>query len=400
MKRFIDIRSAKWLFSAIALLVLAACGDPSVVPEMHTVTVNVNGNGTVSSSVGNLDVADGSGTITVEDGDEVTLTATADAGNTFTGWSGDCTGPTSTCTFTVTEDTTVTATFAAEQVGDPELTVTVVGDGSVTSDVGGITCTAAGEETCATTLASGTEVTLTATAAVDAFTGWSGDACDGTTDLTCTFTINANTSVTATFGTPVVPEGYAIAAANDDAEELDSASSIDPTNFPAGHTYTDSSDLDLAFDPAHSTTQHVGLRFSDVAIPAGATVTSAQIVFTAAANPGSTGNVTVTIEGQNDAAPLAFNNDADTTATSDVSSRIATTASVDWNIAEAWTAGTEYSSADLTGIVQEIVDLGGWATGNEMAFIISGVDVAEYRSAESFGTDRTAPVLQVTFTGP
>jgi hypothetical protein len=49
--------------------------------------------------------------VTVDSGTEVTLTATADAGNTFTGWGGACAG-TGDCAVTVGADTTVTAGFA------------------------------------------------------------------------------------------------------------------------------------------------------------------------------------------------------------------------------------------------------------------------------------------------
>ncbi|MBF0609242.1 MAG: VCBS repeat-containing protein [Magnetococcales bacterium] len=46
-------------------------------------------------------------------GTSVTLTAAADTGSTFTGWSGDCSGTTSTCTLTMSAAKNVTATFNA-----------------------------------------------------------------------------------------------------------------------------------------------------------------------------------------------------------------------------------------------------------------------------------------------
>lgn len=397
MKRTIDKKLAMWLLATLALLVLAACGQtPTPVTDTHTVTVAVTGDGSVTGLGGALDCsAAGEDTCaaTVDEGTEVTLTATANVTGESVTWGGACNGETgNTCTFTVTADTNVTATFAAP-AGDPELSVSKTGDGTVTSSPAGIDC----GDTCSATFASGTEVTLTATAGGNPFHSWGG-ACSGETTETCTLTVTDNTSVSVHFGLDA-PEGYQITATSDDAEQLDNASTSNATAFPAGHTYVDSSDLDLAYDTAHGTTQHVGLRFSDLNIPQGATINSAKIVFTAAAD-NTSGTVIVNIWGEASATPATFNDDADTVASSDISTRPATTATVAWEITESWVAGNQYDSADITAIVQEIVNLGGWASGNELAIIMHGTNTTEYRTAESFGTGRTAPVLQVAFTAP
>jgi subtilisin family serine protease len=76
------------------------------------------------------------------------------------------------------------------------LTVTVQGSGAVTSTPSGIQCGA----TCSASFATGSVVTLRATATGRMrFTGWSG-ACSGTA-LTCQVTMNETRSVTATFAT-------------------------------------------------------------------------------------------------------------------------------------------------------------------------------------------------------
>ena len=68
------------------------------------------------------------------------------------------------------------------------------GTGTVTSSPAGINCGAQ----CSASYASGTSVTLTATAAGGStFTSWSG--CDSTSGNTCTVSMTANRSVTATF---------------------------------------------------------------------------------------------------------------------------------------------------------------------------------------------------------
>ena len=85
----------------------------------------------------------------------------------------------------VVQPLTVTAT------GNPTLSVTVVGNGSINGE---LPCT---NGTCSSDFASGTPVTLMASTTWQSdFTGWSGD-CTGTGN--CNLTMNANKSVTATF---------------------------------------------------------------------------------------------------------------------------------------------------------------------------------------------------------
>ena len=81
------------------------------------------------------------------------------------------------------------------------LNVTLAGNGTVTSSPAGISCPSI---TCSANFASGTTVTLTATAAAGAtFAGWSGAACSGTG--TCSVNMTAAQSVTATFNLVTFP---------------------------------------------------------------------------------------------------------------------------------------------------------------------------------------------------
>lgn len=126
-------------------------------------------------------------------GTVVTLTASAGTDSSFAGWSGACSGSSSTCDVTMDAARSVTATFTLNQNA---LTVTRAGAGGgiVTSNPSGITCGAA----CSAGFSPGTVVTLSASADADStFTGWSG-ACSGTSS-TCDVTMDAAKSVTATF---------------------------------------------------------------------------------------------------------------------------------------------------------------------------------------------------------
>ena len=162
----------------------------------RTVTAHVAGSGTgeVTSTPAGIacpdDCGDGFGA-----GNSVTLTQVADAGSIFTGWSGDCTG-TGACNLTIDGPKDVTATFELAH----HLTVTTdggTGTGTVTSNVGGISC----PSTCTSTArAHNTTVTLTATPDPgDAFAGWSGDGgCTGTA-LACDVLMDNDHTVTAAF---------------------------------------------------------------------------------------------------------------------------------------------------------------------------------------------------------
>jgi YVTN family beta-propeller protein len=127
-------------------------------------------------------------------GTQVTLTASASKGSSFTGWSGGGCSGTETCVVTPTSDTTVTAIFKALPTSMLSISLAGGGLGTVTSSPSGINCGA----TCSASFLTGAKVTLTATPANGVtFAGWSGGGCSGTG--TCQVTLSADTTVTATF---------------------------------------------------------------------------------------------------------------------------------------------------------------------------------------------------------
>jgi hypothetical protein len=158
--------------------------SPSVTTtKFPTLTVTVSGAGTVS---GGSISCPGTCSQTAAPGTVVALTAHPASGFSFSGWSGACTG-TGACSVTLSDDTTVTATFAK----NPTLTVTVSGSGTVSG--ASISCPG----TCSQTSAPGTGVGLTAHPASGfSFAGWSG-ACSGTG--ACSVTLSSDKTVTATF---------------------------------------------------------------------------------------------------------------------------------------------------------------------------------------------------------
>lgn len=98
----IAVGSCSLLFSSQVRAFIDSCNPPT-----YSLTTSATGNGTVVASPPGPSYS--AGTV-------VTLTATPDAGYTFSGWSGACTG-TGTCSVTVSSNASVSATFASSSGG-------------------------------------------------------------------------------------------------------------------------------------------------------------------------------------------------------------------------------------------------------------------------------------------
>ncbi len=182
----------------------------------------------------------------------------------------------------------------------------------------------------------------------------------------CIF-VNAQTTITSQVST-----------GNDDAEERVSDGNMGLT----------SSDLELTSDGG--TNQLIGIRFQNIGIPQGTTILSASIQFTT--DETNSGSTSVTVRGEDTDNASGFSG-----ANSNISNRTLTTASVGWNSIPAWNtvgqSGTNQQTPDLTSIVQEIVNRGGWNSGNSMAFVVNG---SGERTAESYnGSAGQAAVLTI-----
>lgn len=142
---------------------------------------------------------------------------------------------------------------------------------------------------------------------------------------------------------------------------------------------------------------YVGIYIQGVTIPRNATITNAYIEFRSVSNYSQGTNLIIVGQNSNDASAFSNNN-------WDISSnavRPKTTASVTWNNVPAWTTGNNYRSPDIKAIVQQIVNRGGWNSGNSMVFIVSG---SGQRSAVSYNNNASlrafAPLLHVEYTVP
>lgn len=105
-------------------------------------------------------------------------------------------------------------------------------------------------------------------------------------------------------------------------------------------------------------TVYGAFRFNNVTVPQGTTITSAYLRITS--DETKSDNILFTLKGIDEDDTADF--------TSDPDSRAKTTAGVNWQI-NGQTAGTEYTSPDIKTIIQEIIDRGGWASGNDLGII-------------------------------
>lgn len=136
--------------------------------------------------------------------------------------------------------------------------------------------------------------------------------------------------------------------------------------------------------------QTVGLRFGNLKIPQGATITDASLSMTASGNNSGTTLFNIYGEDADNSAPF-------TTASGNLN-RTNTAATATW-MPGAWTTGTTYETSDdgvdLTAIVQEIVNRDDWCGGNALTLLITGSGTRYAHSYES--SPSNAPALNVSY---
>jgi len=131
-----------------------------------------------------------------------------------------------------------------------------------------------------------------------------------------------------------------------------------------------SDDLEMPYeDTGMGEEQIIGLRFTDIAIPKGATITAASVQFQVDEDKDGTLPVNLIIEGELAPNAAGFTSDAFS-----VTSRPRTTAQVQWSVPD-WPyvddRGPDQATPDIASIIQEIINQEGWAGGNALVLIFS-----------------------------
>jgi hypothetical protein len=213
------------------------------VASIRTLTVTKAGSGTVTSVPVGIECGS-TCTVSRNEGEALTLTATPAAHFQLTGWSGACSGV-GTCEVTFgSTNPSVTATFA--QITHP-VAVAVTGAGSVTAGSGGISgCTESGG-TCSGAYPETSEVTLTASPdAHHEFTGWTG--CTTQSGTECKVAVEAAENVTAAFAP--IPRALSVSKSGNGAGTVTSSPAGINCGTTCAGTFVDGEAITLTATPA------------------------------------------------------------------------------------------------------------------------------------------------------
>ena len=164
------------------------------------------------------------------------------------------------------------------------------------------------------------------------------------------------------------------------------ANSSDDAQETGGTNVIDGATLNANF-----TTQLFGLRFENVTIPAGSTITNASITLNFTSTSYDSPNCT--IRGGGEANGSTF-----TTDSNHLTNRTKTSASVSW-VETNLGAGTQ-PTPDLSDLVEEIIAIPGWSSGNAMLFYFSGNVTANSIRVSSADSADPPATLNIAYTAP
>lgn len=147
--------------------------------------------------------------------------------------------------------------------------------------------------------------------------------------------------------------------------------------------------------PSGDVTYNLSLRFTGITIPQGATIISAKITFTSVSGVTSQVlNYRITGVDEDNAGEFG------TSPIDDARTRTHTTAYASWSPTLTLSIGSTYDTADFTSVIQEIVDRGGWSSGNALAIYIydNATSTGNVVSQENYEDDSNkAPLLTIEY---
>jgi hypothetical protein len=138
-----------------------------------------------------------------------------------------------------------------------------------------------------------------------------------------------------------------------------------------------------------------GMRFQNVTIPKGATIDTAYFqIYSENQQSGSGTNTIIKGEDVDDAAAFSTKENYD--------ARSRTSASVDWDITATWSESTWQDSPEIKTVIQEIVNRGGWSSGNDLVIFWEDDGTStEYREGAAYDFyigSEYAPKLYIEWT--
>ncbi len=163
----------------------------------------------------------------------------------------------------------------------------------------------------------------------------------------------------------------AVATNNDDADEKSNG------------------DIDRDKEYLRINDRTIGLRFQDVSIPQGATVTSATITLNSWDDKDKEGSVKIYGHDIDNSGSISSNDD-------DITDRTKTSSKVTWTFTE-WDEDVDYNTPSIATVVQEIVNRNGWSSGNDMMFIIEKNSGKKRKVTARDYSSSYAPELTITY---
>ncbi len=207
--------------------------------------------------------------------------------------------------------------------------------------------------------------------------------------LSCCLSLTSNQSFSQVKRT----QAWSISSGENDAEEA-----LPGGSGTIGSVDLTSSDLELVFDGTKK--QLVGLRFTGISIPQGATINRAYVQFASKGDKAPvSGDLYITTQDADNAAVF-------TSAASNISSRAQVSDSVLWagSTSNTWgtsavgVAGADQRTPDIARLLQAVINRTGWVAGNAVVVLLKGEGVRNaYSSNGSSGDLRIAPKLVVEY---
>jgi hypothetical protein len=175
-------------------------------------------------------------------------------------------------------------------------------------------------------------------------------------------------------------------------------------NYPEDATWVDNFAIALTYYAAehedgrvreYGPLNAVGLRFTELDIPEGATITEAYLELTAKSSRSDAVSINVTAQ-RDPNAPAFVDQELE-----NISSRPTTFARHTWMTRD-WTAGNTYRTGDLSALIEEVMSLDGWQSGNAIVFILTGTSTDNWQEAHSYrsGTEDERPRLVIIYELP
>lgn len=185
----------------------------------------------------------------------------------------------------------------------------------------------------------------------------------------------------------------AVASGTDDVEEC-----IPGGSGTVGAMDLTSSDLEIMLDGTKN--QMIGIRFQNINIPPGSQIVSAYIQFATKGDKAPVlGNAYIFAQDADN--PATFSSTAfGATSRAKLTDSILWTGSTSstWGTSAAGTAGIDQRSPSIISLVQSLVNRTNWASGNAMAFFLTGSGVRNSYSYD--GSAGNAPKLVIQYTIP